>query len=113
MADIRTRSPGLRLVRNLSLLWFVLSLLALTGAGLLVVYGMVWGCVQSSVGWFGCVLGFSMALLAALSSLFMATVALAFAQMFFMAGVRVKEGGERPRFSVRGFFADIVFDLFD
>lgn len=113
MADIRPRSPGVRLARNLSLLWFVLSLLGLIGAVLLVVYGMAIGCSDAASGWGVCVAGFSLAILASVSSLFMATVALVFAQMFYMAGARVKEGGERTRFSVRGFFANILLDLID
>lgn len=110
MSHIRPRSTALRLVRNLSLLWFLLSLVALVVAGVLLVYGMVVGCSDGAGGWGACVALFSMGILASLSSLFMATIALVFSQMFYMAGAKVT-AMERQRFSVRGFFSDLMLDL--
>ncbi len=112
MSQIRPRSPVLRLVRNLSLLWFLLSLVALVVAGLLLVYGMVIGCRGGADGWGACVGLFSIGIFASLSSLFMATIALVFSQMFYMAGAKVT-AMERQRFSVRGFFSDLMLDIFD
>lgn len=112
MSQIRPRSPVVRLVRNLSLLWFLLSLVALVGAGVLLIYGMAIGCTGGEGGWGACVAMFSMGILASLSSLFMATIALVFSQMFYMAGAEVT-AAEKPRFSVRGFFSDLILDIFD
>ncbi len=112
MSHIRPRSTALRLVRNLALLWFLLSLVALVVACVLLIYGMAVGCSDDGAGgWGGCVALFSMGILASLSSLFMATIALVFSQMFYMAGAKVT-ASERQRFSVRGFFSDLMLDLF-
>lgn len=100
----------MRLIRNLSLLWFLLSLVALVVAGVLLIYGMVVGCSDGADGWGACVALFSMGMLASLSSLFMATIALAFSQMFYMAGAKAT-AAKRQRFSVRGFFSDLMLDL--
>lgn len=102
-----------RLVRNLSLLWFVLSLVALVVAGALLVYGMAIGCTGGADGWGACVALSSVGVFASLSSLFMATIALVFSQLFHMAGAKVTTAAERPRFSVRGFFSDLIVDVFD
>ncbi len=113
MSHIRPRSTAVRLGRNLSLLWFLLSLIALVVAGVLLVYGMAVGCRDDADGWGGCVALFSIGIFASLSSLFMATIALVFSQMFYMAGAKVTAAGtERQRFSVRGFFSDLMLDVF-
>lgn len=113
MSHIRPRSPTARLVRNLALLWSVLSIIALVVAGALLVYGMAIGCTDGADGWGACVGLFSIGVFASLSSLFMATIALVFSQLFYMAGAEVTVTAEKPRFSVRGFFSDLIVDIFD
>jgi hypothetical protein len=100
----------MRLVRNLALLWFLLSLAGLMGAGMLLVYGMVSGCVGTGA-WGACVAGSAIAIVAAIASLFMSTVAMFFSQMFYMAGARASRDGPLGRPSVRGFFADLIADV--
>ena len=113
MTTLPPRSPGLRLARNLALLWMGLSLLGLLGAIVFVVYAMGWGCSEGSMlrgglSWFGCVMASSVSIMAAIASLITATVVLFFAQIFYLAGAQVRQGGpSRPRwFSRQALFGD-------
>jgi hypothetical protein len=100
MATLAPRSPALRIVRNLVLLWVGLSLLGLVFAVVLSLYAMGWGCtadgsMRGGLSWGPCVLAYSVGILGAVTSLVCAVVVLLFAQLFYWAGADVKQG--RPR----------------
>ena len=100
MTTLAPRSPALRIVRNLVLLWAALSLLGLLLAVVLVFYAMGWGCtadgaMRGGLSWGPCVMAYSVGILGAIASLVCAVVMLFFAQLFFLAGAQSSRG--RPR----------------
>lgn len=115
-ADVAPRSPVLRLVRNLALLWCGLSLLGLAAAVVVLVYAAGWGCraPDNTVGWGPCMGPYVMAVPAALASLFTSAVVLLFAQLFYRAGMRREPPAPtRERTSLRRRVADAFIDLLD
>lgn len=121
MPTLAPRSPALRVLRNLTLAWVALSLLGLAGAAVLSVYAMGWGCTggtafSGGLSWGACVLAYSAGLLGAVGSLFASVVLLFFVQLFYWAGVEVKEARPRRWFSREALFdeaIDVALDVVD
>ena len=104
------RSPAVRIVRNLALLWTLLSLLGLLLALGLTVYSAAWGCTPAGswsqdMPWIGCVLAVGVGVLAAAASLACAVVMLFFAQLFYWGGMQASRA--RPR---RWWSREALFD---
>ena len=100
MATLAPRSPALRVVRNLALLWTALSLLGLGLAVVVALYAAVHGCtadgsMAGGLSWGPCVLAWSVGLLGSTASLACAVVMLFFAQLFYWGGMQSTRS--RPR----------------
>lgn len=93
MQHVAPHSPMFRLLRNVMLAWFVLSLIAVAAGILLGGYGAVAGCRDAGGGtdWLECVLMFSMLVPMALGSMITSAILLLFMQLFYMAGARVTQ----------------------
>ncbi|GAB2510641.1 hypothetical protein [Lysobacter humi (ex Lee et al. 2017)] len=87
MGTIAPRSTVFRVLRNLSLLWFVGSLL---GIALTVVLGGYALFARCSGSLLECAAGLSAGLLMFVASAVTAGIVLAFMQLFYMAGARVR-----------------------
>jgi uncharacterized membrane protein len=116
MTTIQPRHPVLGLIRLFALAWTLLSLLGVIVGVLALLYFAAWGCVGHHQGWFGCTLGTAILPFAWLVSLFMAVVALIFAQIFYVAGARAERVElRRPslRRGVRHLIGEVLMDILD
>jgi hypothetical protein len=118
MPTLVPRSPALRVLRNLALAWVGLSLLGLAAAAVLSIYAMGWGCTgeatwSGDLSWGACALAWSVGILVALGSLFASVVMLFFVQLFYWAGVEVKQARPRRWFSREALFDEIADTALD
>lgn len=114
--SVAPRSPLLRLLRAAAFLWFAFSALGVAAAFALLVYAAGWGCSAppNGMGRGLCVVAYGMAVPAALASLFMSTVMLLFAHLFYRGGVRIHQpASPKPTFFSRKHLFEAILDIID